>query len=73
LNPGDVVIAAFPGAEVTKTRPVFVISTADDHRPDVILALITTKPRFRRAPPIMRSEIGSLPACTRHRGFASML
>jgi len=28
LNPGDIVIAAFPGARITKTRPAVVLSTA---------------------------------------------
>jgi hypothetical protein len=46
LTAGDVVIAAFPGAQVTKTRPALVLSTSEyhRHRPDVILGLITTKP-----------------------------
>src|SRR5258706_16448976 len=44
LKPGDVVIGAFPGAHVTKTRPAVVLSTANyhRHRPDVILGLITS-------------------------------
>lgn len=46
MRPGDIVIAAFPGAQITKTRPAVVLSTAiyQRHRPDVILGLITTKP-----------------------------
>jgi hypothetical protein len=46
LKPGDIVIAAFPGARITKTKPAVVLSTAvyQRHRPDVILGLITTKP-----------------------------
>jgi hypothetical protein len=38
-------IAAFPGAQATKTRPALVLSTSDyhRHRPDVILGLITSK------------------------------
>lgn len=46
MNPGDIVIAAFPGARITKTRPAVVLSTAvyQRHRPDVILGLITTRP-----------------------------
>lgn len=38
-------IAAFPGAHLTKTRPAVVLSTPEYHRehPDVILGLITTK------------------------------
>ncbi len=39
-------IAAFPGAQITKTRPALVLSTAvyQRSRPDVILGLITTRP-----------------------------
>jgi len=46
VKPGDIVIAAFPGARITKTKPAVVLSTAvyQRHRPDVILGLITTKP-----------------------------
>ena len=38
-------IAAFPGAQITKARPAVVLSTAvyQRHRPDVILGLITTR------------------------------
>ena len=38
-------IAAFPGAHLTKTRPEVVLSTPEYHkeRPDVILGLITSK------------------------------
>ena len=38
-------IAAFPGAQVTKTRPAVVLSTAayHEHGADVIVGLITTK------------------------------
>jgi mRNA interferase MazF len=45
LKPGDVVVAAFPGARVTKTRPAVVLSTEDyhRHRPDVVVGLITTQ------------------------------
>jgi hypothetical protein len=45
LKPGDVVIGAFPGAHLTKTRPAVVLSTAEyhRHRTDVVLGLITTK------------------------------
>ena len=46
LTPGDIVIVAFPGAHITKTRPAVILSTVvyQRHRPDVILGLITTKP-----------------------------
>jgi mRNA interferase MazF len=52
LTPGDIVIAAFPGAQITKTRPAVVLSTAvyQRHRPDVILGLITTRPADRLSP-----------------------
>jgi mRNA interferase MazF len=45
LNPGDVVIAAFPGAHVTKVRPAVVLSTPEFHRqrPDVVLGLLTSR------------------------------
>jgi mRNA interferase MazF len=45
LKPGDVVIAAFPGAQTTKARPAVVLSTSSYHErgSDVIVALITTK------------------------------
>jgi mRNA interferase MazF len=45
LKPGDVVVAAFPGEQVTKTLPAVVLSTEDyhRHRPDVIVGLITTQ------------------------------
>ena len=45
MKPGDVVIGAFPGAHLTKTRPAVVLSTEDyhRHRPDVVVGLITTQ------------------------------
>lgn len=45
MKPGDVVVGAFPGAQVTKTRPAVVLSTEDYHRyrPDVVVGLITTQ------------------------------
>ena len=45
MKPGDVVIVAFPGAQLTKTRPAIVLSTEDyhRHRPDVIVGIITTQ------------------------------
>ena len=38
-------VAAFPGAQLTKTRPAVVLSTEDyhRHRPDVVVGLITTQ------------------------------
>jgi len=45
LKPGDVVVGAFPGAQLIKTRPAVVLSTEDYHRnrPDVVVGLITTQ------------------------------
>ena len=45
MKAGDVVVGAFPGAHLTKTRPAVVLSTPEyhRHRPDVILGLITTR------------------------------
>jgi mRNA-degrading endonuclease toxin of MazEF toxin-antitoxin module len=45
VKSGDVIVGAFPGAHVTKTRPEVVLSTDDyhRHRPDVVVGLITTK------------------------------
>jgi mRNA interferase MazF len=45
LKPGDVVVGAFPGAQLTKTRPAVVLSTEDyhRHRPDVVVGLITSQ------------------------------
>ena len=52
MKPGDVVIGAFPGAQLTKTRPAIVLSTEDDHRhrPDVIVGIITTQTPESLAP-----------------------
>ena len=45
MKAGDVLVAAFPGARITKTRPDVVLSTEEyhRHRPDVVLGLLTTK------------------------------
>ena len=45
MKQGDVVIGAFPGARMTKTRPAVVLSSEDYHRrrPDVIVGVITTQ------------------------------
>ena len=52
MKPGDVVIGAFPGAQITKTRPAVVLSTENyhQHRPDVIVGIITTQPPASMAP-----------------------
>jgi mRNA interferase MazF len=52
LKPGDVVIGGFPGANTTKIRPAVVLSTEvyHQHRPDVILGLITTRSTRDSAP-----------------------
>ena len=43
VQPGDVVVADFPGVQATKRRPALVVSTDVYHqaRPDVILAVLT--------------------------------
>ena len=43
-RPGDVVIADFAGAALTKRRPMVVISSDAYHlqRPDLILGVLTT-------------------------------
>jgi mRNA interferase MazF len=49
LKPGDFIVAAFPGARLTKTRPAVVLSTEAYHRnrPDVIVGLVTSRaPNF---------------------------
>lgn len=45
MKPGDVAVCLFPGTEAAKTRPAVVLSTAlyQQHRPDVIVGLITTQ------------------------------
>lgn len=52
MKPGDVVVGAFPGALVTKTRPAVVLSTEEyhRHRPDVVVGLITTQTPAPLAP-----------------------
>jgi mRNA interferase MazF len=52
LKAGDVVVGAFPGAHVTKTRPAVVLSTEEyhRHRPDVVVGLITTQAPMPLAP-----------------------
>jgi len=44
-TPGDVVFAPFPGADGVKDRPAVVVSSDlyHAHRPDVILALLTSQ------------------------------
>lgn len=45
LNPGDVVVVEFPGAQGAKRRPAVVLSTPAYHtaRPDVVLGLLTSR------------------------------
>ena len=45
MRAGDVVVGAFPGAHITKTRPAVVLTTELYHqyRPDVVVGLITTQ------------------------------
>jgi mRNA interferase MazF len=51
-KPGDVVVGAFPGANMTKIRPAVVLSTElyHHHRPDVVVGLVTTQPPQELAP-----------------------
>lgn len=52
MKSGDVVVGAFPGAQVIKTRPAVVLSTENyhKHRPDVVVGLITTQAPNPMAP-----------------------
>ncbi len=52
MKPGDVVVAAFPVAQLIKARPAVVLSTEDYHwnRPDVMVGLITTQAPQALAP-----------------------
>jgi mRNA interferase MazF len=45
MNAGDVVLVDFPGVTGVKTRPAIVVSTNlyHSHRPDIIVALLTTQ------------------------------
>jgi mRNA interferase MazF len=45
IEAGDVVVAFLPGARESKRRPAVVVSTRNYHneRPDVILAIITSR------------------------------
>ena len=52
LNPGDVVLVDFPTPRGIKRRPAVVVSTAayHSHRPDVIVAILTTQVAKSTAP-----------------------
>jgi mRNA interferase MazF len=52
LQPGDVVVVDFPGATGVKPRPAVVLSTTlyHNHRPDVIVGLLTTNLTAATAP-----------------------
>jgi mRNA interferase MazF len=52
LKPGDVVSVDFPGVKGIKHRPAIVVSTEDyhDHRPDVIVGLLTSQTQDATAP-----------------------
>ena len=43
-EPGDVVVTAFPGAELIKRRPAVILSSEryNASRPDVMLGIITS-------------------------------
>jgi len=45
IRPGDIAVVEFAGAWETKRRPVVVVSSAvyHEHRPDVIVGLLTTR------------------------------
>ena len=45
LNPGDVVVLVFPGANDNKRRPGVVASTSNYHqcRPDAVISLLTSQ------------------------------
>lgn len=51
-DPGDVVTVEFPGATGVKRRPAVVVSTETyhAHRPDLVLALLTTQTASSHAP-----------------------
>jgi mRNA interferase MazF len=52
FRPGDVVVANFPGAQQSKTRPTLVVSTDlyQATRPDVVLAVLTRQTAKATAP-----------------------
>ena len=52
MKPGDIVVGAFPGAQLTKTRPAVVLSTQVYHqfRQDVVVGIITTQTPEPMAP-----------------------
>jgi len=51
MNPGDIVLLRFPQADLAagKLRPALVIAIAPGRHPDVLLALITSRP-YQEAP-----------------------
>ena len=73
MTPGDLVIAAFPGAHLTKTRPAVVLSTPEyhQHRPDVIVGLITSRDAEPLCPTDCEITSGHAPGCMCIRAFAS--
>ena len=52
LRSGDVVTVDFPGVRGVKRRPAVVVSTEEyhNHRPDVIVGILTTRTRDAVAP-----------------------
>ncbi len=52
IRPGDVIVVEFVGARETKRRPTVVVSSAlyHEHRPDVILAVLTSRLDAAAAP-----------------------
>jgi mRNA interferase MazF len=52
MQAGDVVLVDFPGVTEVKNRPAIVVSTDlyHSHRPDIIIALVTTQIASATAP-----------------------
>ena len=74
MKPGDIVVGAFPGAQLTKTRPAVVLSTEEyhRHRPDVVVGLITTqtpKPMARTDCSLIDWRLAGLHAASYFRLF----
>ena len=55
---GDIVCVAFPFTDLsaTKLRPALVVSRGNEHRRDIVLAFITSRPTAEKMPGTMRIE-----------------
>ena len=55
---GDIVCVAFPFTDLsaTKLRPALVVSRGNEHRRDIVLAFITSRPTAENMPGAMRIE-----------------